>query len=297
VLLLVLILVLIAFGLLVVALLSSSVLWAWVSVGVSIAAAAVLLVDWLQRRSAVRAGAEAGHAGPSGKTAVPQFREPVVEPATEVLPVVDQRGEPEASDARRDERSGAEETVVLRALAPSGSAEGPSGARGGTASSSSSSSSPSSSSRSVTNAEGEEPGSDAAGTDAGPDGQANVRVAGAGSSTRDEPLAAAGAAPRGTSDVAAESPNQPPSDLPPLGPDGAPPEESHDAEAAALAAEMSDEVFVVDELPRYHVAGCRSLIGSAVIPLSAREAMELGFTPCAWCAPVRSLTTRRAAAR
>ena len=56
-LLLVLILVLIAFGLLVVALLSGSVLWAWVSVGVSVAAAAVLLVDWLQRRSAVRAGA------------------------------------------------------------------------------------------------------------------------------------------------------------------------------------------------------------------------------------------------
>ena len=61
-LLLVLILVLIAFGLLVVALLTGSVLWAWVSVGVSVAAAAVLLVDWLQRRSAVRAGAEAGDA-------------------------------------------------------------------------------------------------------------------------------------------------------------------------------------------------------------------------------------------
>jgi hypothetical protein len=290
VLLLVLILVLIAFGLLVVALLSSSVLWAWVSVGVSIAAAAVLLVDWLQRRSAVRAGAEAGHAGPSGTTAAPQFREPVVEPATEVLPVVEQGGEPEASDARRDERSGAEETVVLRALAPSGSAEGPSGARGGTASSASSSS------QSVTNAEGEEPGSDAAGTGAGPDAQATVRVTGAGSSTRDE-SAAMGAAPRAGSDEAAESPNQPPSDLPPLGTDGAPPEEPHDAEAAARAAEMSDEVFVVDELPRYHVAGCRSLIGSAVIPLSAREAMDLGFTPCAWCTPVRSLTTRRAAAR
>ena len=53
-LLLVLILVLIAFGLLVVALLSGSVLWAWGSVGVSVAAAAVLLVDWLQRRNAVK---------------------------------------------------------------------------------------------------------------------------------------------------------------------------------------------------------------------------------------------------
>ena len=62
-LLLVLILVLIAFGLLVVALLSGSVLWAWVSVGVSVAAAVVLLIDWLQRRSAVRAGDRAGPGG------------------------------------------------------------------------------------------------------------------------------------------------------------------------------------------------------------------------------------------
>ena len=85
-LLLVLILVLIAFGLLVVALLSGSVLWAWVSVGVSVAAAAVLLVDWLQRRSAVRAGAEAGDAAPR-PSQVPG-RDPVVEPATEVIPAI-----------------------------------------------------------------------------------------------------------------------------------------------------------------------------------------------------------------
>jgi hypothetical protein len=57
-----------------------------VSVGVSVAAAAVLLVDWLQRRSALRAGAEAGDAAPA---AVPSHvREPVVEPATEVIPAV-----------------------------------------------------------------------------------------------------------------------------------------------------------------------------------------------------------------
>ena len=77
-LLLVLILVLIAFGLLVVALLSGSVLWAWVSVGVSVAAAAVLLVDWMQRRSAVRAGAEAGDAVPTPAAApVPPPHTPV----------------------------------------------------------------------------------------------------------------------------------------------------------------------------------------------------------------------------
>ena len=86
-LLLVLILVLIAFGLLVVALLSGSVLWAWVSVGVSVAAAAVLLVDWLQRRSALRAGAEAGDAAPASRRRC-HGRDPVVEPATEVIPAV-----------------------------------------------------------------------------------------------------------------------------------------------------------------------------------------------------------------
>ena len=47
--------------------------------------------------------------------------------------------------------------------------------------------------------------------------------------------------------------------LPPLGPDGAPPEEPRDADAAALVAGVEDEVLVVDELPRYHLAGCRSL--------------------------------------
>ncbi len=58
-LLLVLILVLLAFALLVVALLSGNVIAAWVSVGLSVVAAVVLLIEWLQRRSAVKAGAAA----------------------------------------------------------------------------------------------------------------------------------------------------------------------------------------------------------------------------------------------
>ena len=96
-----------------------------------------------------------------------------------------------------------------------------------------------------------------------------------------------------------EAPAGPPAgrgpDLPPLGPDGAPPEEPRDADAAALVAGLDDEVLVVDELPRYHLAGCRSLIGSPVIPLPAREAVELGFTPCAWCTPDRALSARHRA--
>jgi len=136
VLLLVLILVLIAFGLLVVALLTGSVLWAWVSVGVSVAAAAVLLVDWLQRRSAVKAGTEAGDAVPTpAASPVPPPHELVREPVTEVIPVVrpdDPYQGHEGSDAavagRDDERPDNRETVVMRPFAPSGSAGGPSGA-------------------------------------------------------------------------------------------------------------------------------------------------------------------------
>jgi hypothetical protein len=63
-------------------------------------------------------------------------------------------------------------------------------------------------------------------------------------------------------------------------------------------AGVEDEVLVVDELPRYHLAGCRSLAGIPVISLPAREAVELGFTPCAWCTPDRALSARhRAPAR
>ena len=55
--------------------------------------------------------------------------------------------------------------------------------------------------------------------------------------------------------------------MPPPGPHGEPPEEPRDATLAALVAELDDEVVVVDEQPRYHLAGCRSLPGRPVIPL------------------------------
>jgi hypothetical protein len=300
VLLLVLILVLIAFGLLVVALLSGSVLWAWVSVGVSVAAAAVLLVDWLQRRSAVRAGAEAGDAAPVPSQVA--GREPVVEPATEVIPAI--RSTTSAPESRTgppavgDERQEVQETVVLRALAPPGSAEGPSGAHGGIG--------PAEPiwSQNVTNidATGRPPGAhegdaSATATAADPDAEDTVKVTGADPDARDEPAGppVGGSPGGGPVDAPAGAPPGRVPDLPPLGPDGAPPEEPRDADAAALVAGLDDEVLVVDELPRYHLAGCRSLNATAVIPLPAREAVELGFTPCAWCTPDRSLSARHRA--
>lgn len=56
-------------------------------------------------------------------------------------------------------------------------------------------------------------------------------------------------------------------------------------------------MLVVDEQPRYHVPGCRVLVAAALIPLPAREAVELGFTPCGWCTPDRVLSGRHAPAR
>jgi hypothetical protein len=55
-------------------------------------------------------------------------------------------------------------------------------------------------------------------------------------------------------------------------------------------------VLVIDEQPRYHVKSCRALVGKPPIPLAVREAIELGFSPCGWCAPDRTLASRHGAA-
>ncbi|GAA2569040.1 hypothetical protein [Pseudonocardia hydrocarbonoxydans] len=134
-LLLVLILVMIAFGLLLVGLLSSSIVWAWVSVAVSLAAGAVLAVDWISRRSAVKAGDDraVGSGGTEDATSSssPGTRE--VEPVTEVIPVVRPSGMPsgapnQAVDPRFGPDSDAQQTVLMPAVQPSGSPSGPSGA-------------------------------------------------------------------------------------------------------------------------------------------------------------------------
>jgi hypothetical protein len=77
--------------------------------------------------------------------------------------------------------------------------------------------------------------------------------------------------------------------------DAEPPEESPDPALARVAASVEDEVLVVDEQPRYHLMGCRALAAQQTIPLPAREAVELGFTPCGWCNPVAGLGARHPA--
>ncbi|WP_435818507.1 hypothetical protein [Micromonospora lupini] len=58
---------------------------------------------------------------------------------------------------------------------------------------------------------------------------------------------------------------------------------------AARVSRLPDPVVVVDGRPRYHLAGCPHLAGRVPEPLPVAEAVELGFTPCAACAPATAL--------
>lgn len=79
--------------------------------------------------------------------------------------------------------------------------------------------------------------------------------------------------------------------------DAEPDEEDTDAADHLLVWEMQDEVLVVDEHPRYHLAGCTWPEPGSTEPLPVQEARELGFTPCAVCRPDRTLARRHRATK
>jgi hypothetical protein len=64
-----------------------------------------------------------------------------------------------------------------------------------------------------------------------------------------------------------------------------------------LVVDLKDEVLVIDEHPRYHLAGCVHVAGRTTIPLPLDEARTDGFTPCAVCTPDRNLAERARARR
>ena len=68
-----------------------------------------------------------------------------------------------------------------------------------------------------------------------------------------------------------------------------PPVEEVEVTDLLLVVDLKDEVYVVDERPRYHLAGCLHLRGHTAIPLPMDEARTDGFTPCAVCAPERNM--------
>ncbi|SFK86329.1 hypothetical protein [Amycolatopsis sacchari] len=66
---------------------------------------------------------------------------------------------------------------------------------------------------------------------------------------------------------------------------GDPAVEPTSPEDAEAVAKLDVEVLVVDEYPRYHVAECTWLADRDTIPISVKEARDLGFTPCVRCTP------------
>ncbi len=64
---------------------------------------------------------------------------------------------------------------------------------------------------------------------------------------------------------------------------------------AVRMARIDSEVLVVDGRPRYHVADCAHLVGRLTEALPAREAVELGFSPCGLCRPVDRLIAQATA--
>ena len=80
-------------------------------------------------------------------------------------------------------------------------------------------------------------------------------------------------------------------------PAGEPPAEDVEVTDLLLVLDLTDEVFVVDEHPRYHLADCPHLVAAASIPLPMVEARTDGFTPCGTCAPDHHLAQRERARR
>ncbi len=79
--------------------------------------------------------------------------------------------------------------------------------------------------------------------------------------------------------------------------DAAPGEEETDAADLLVVYELSDEVLVVDEHPRYHLTRCRWPDQALAERLPVREARELGFTPCDRCRPDTTLARKHRGAR
>jgi len=78
----------------------------------------------------------------------------------------------------------------------------------------------------------------------------------------------------------------------PEGEDDDPPVEEVEVTDLLIVVDLKDEVLVVDEHPRYHVAGCSWVGSRTTIPLPLDEARTDGFTPCGVCRPDATLADR-----
>lgn len=104
-----------------------------------------------------------------------------------------------------------------------------------------------------------------------------------------QPAAAVAQAPP---ELAAAVPTAEPAAAVPTADDTVEPgEEDVDAADSIVVAGLAQDVLVVDEHPRFHLATCTWLNGKPTMSLPAQEAVELGFTPCSRCAPSRTLAS------
>jgi hypothetical protein len=76
------------------------------------------------------------------------------------------------------------------------------------------------------------------------------------------------------------------------GPPDEPPVEEIPVSVALRAAQLADEVLVVDQRPRYHLRSCPWLGERATLPLPLSIARRSGFTPCGVCRPDSTLIAR-----
>lgn len=76
-----------------------------------------------------------------------------------------------------------------------------------------------------------------------------------------------------------------------------PGEEDTDAADLLVVYELTDEVLVIDEHPRYHLLRCPWPDQTRAERLPLREARELGFTPCERCRPDKTLARKHRTAR
>jgi hypothetical protein len=106
------------------------------------------------------------------------------------------------------------------------------------------------------------------------------------SATADGPSAPAGLPDAGRSAVVAGQSSTTPAEP------ADPPVEEVEVTDLLLVVDLEDEVLVIDEHPRYHLAGCVHVAGRTTIPLPLDEARTDGFTPCAVCAPDSTLAER-----
>jgi hypothetical protein len=102
-------------------------------------------------------------------------------------------------------------------------------------------------------------------------------------------ISAADGPPSGASSPLSPAAAAPASGEPAGADDADPPVEEVEVTDLLLVVDLHDDVYVVDEHPRYHLADCPWLAGRTGVPLPVDEARTDGFTPCGRCAPDHGL--------